>query len=644
MTATDDSLLHRFTKNHDESAFREIVCRYLDLVIATAMRKANGDRMLAEDISQVVFADLARQARTLPSGVMLGGWLHRHTWFITAKTVRGENRRRHRETAAASMNATQTEESPPVSPMAVLLDDGMMALSDSDRQALTMRYLEGRDLKSIGSSLGISDDTAQKRVVRAVDRLKHWLASRGVPAAGAAAIFAAITNPSSAQAATPALVDEVSRRALTLCRAGATGWSGTMAGKLTLLAGAAVAAGLPFYVLGRTTAPSVVAATAAAIRPSSPTPPGATVPVATVVPQNPASAAAGNIADQLIGLTRYAVPDSDGMMEAMRLIRALDPASLPDLARQIASRPIDWRLRGAASTLVLSEWARTAPADAMAMAEGEDTQALVLQHWLRRDKTAALTWLEKQFAAGGTTKATNLMLRCAAEQLAGRQDLTGALALVARLASPENAGPTYNDITRLLTTQEDRIRVYDAISALPDAATRNMALRGFIGSWANAAKDDAREWIESRPPAGRDQLTAAYGSVWMWVDPESTADWWLDLSGDKPAALRGILEHWRADQIDLAGVWLSDRSMGPGADQGVAAFAAQAFIQDPEGALQWSGVITEAPLRDLTAAELYRKWLAIDAPGARRFLSNARMSEKLRAVLTPLAAEQNHSP
>ena len=49
----------------------------------------NGDTHLAEDVTQTVFADLAKLAPTLSSDVMLGGWLHRHACFVAGKILRG---------------------------------------------------------------------------------------------------------------------------------------------------------------------------------------------------------------------------------------------------------------------------------------------------------------------------------------------------------------------------------------------------------------------------------------------------------------------------------------------------------------------------------------------------------------------------
>src|ERR1043166_2162481 len=84
MTETQ-ALLAQFARDGSESAFRELVFRYINLVYSTALRLTGGDTHRAEDITQVVFADLAQKARGLPEDVMLGGWLHQHTRFVGPK-------------------------------------------------------------------------------------------------------------------------------------------------------------------------------------------------------------------------------------------------------------------------------------------------------------------------------------------------------------------------------------------------------------------------------------------------------------------------------------------------------------------------------------------------------------------------------
>src|SRR5664280_494645 len=100
-------LLAEYVQSGSEPAFRELVARYLDLVYSVALRLVEGDTHRAEDVAQTVFADLARQARTLSPDVMLGGWLHRHTCFVAVNTMRGERRRQSRERQAVEMNALQ---------------------------------------------------------------------------------------------------------------------------------------------------------------------------------------------------------------------------------------------------------------------------------------------------------------------------------------------------------------------------------------------------------------------------------------------------------------------------------------------------------------------------------------------------------
>src|SRR5437899_8733385 len=115
-------LLAEYVNAGSEEAFRELVGRYVSLVYSAAVRQVNNDTHLAEDVTQTVFADLARMARTLSPNVMLGGWLHRHTCFVASKTMRGERRRQLREQQAVEMNSTQDRSGDELASVAPILD------------------------------------------------------------------------------------------------------------------------------------------------------------------------------------------------------------------------------------------------------------------------------------------------------------------------------------------------------------------------------------------------------------------------------------------------------------------------------------------------------------------------------------------
>jgi RNA polymerase sigma factor (sigma-70 family) len=178
MSDTDLELLARYTNHNAEDAFSEIVRRHVNLVYSTALRHLRSPE-LAEEVSQSVFTQLVRDACRLAPDTILAAWLYKVTHGTALNVVRREARRRLREQIASEMTAMNapTTDWTQIEPF---LDEAMHALSDTDRGAVLLRYFENKSLREVGEALGTSDDTAQKRVGRAVDRLREFLAKRGV--------------------------------------------------------------------------------------------------------------------------------------------------------------------------------------------------------------------------------------------------------------------------------------------------------------------------------------------------------------------------------------------------------------------------------------------------------------------------------
>ena len=184
-------LLSQYVKDGSEDAFGELVKRYIDLVYSAAVRLLNNDTHLAQDVTQTVFLDLARQARTLSSEVMLGGWLHRHTCFVASKTLRSQRRRKLREQHAVEMN-TIHDTGAEFASVAPILDDAINQLGAEDRAAILARFFEQRDFRGVGDALGSTEEAARKRVNRALEKLHLLLKQRGVslPVAALGSILA----------------------------------------------------------------------------------------------------------------------------------------------------------------------------------------------------------------------------------------------------------------------------------------------------------------------------------------------------------------------------------------------------------------------------------------------------------------------
>src|SRR5215510_2369770 len=227
-------LLAEFVKSRSETAFRELVACYLNLVYSTAFRLVGGDAHRAQDVSQSVFEHLARKAHTLKSDSALGGWLHRDTCHVAATVMRSERRRRQRELQAAIMNSITDHSEANLAALTPILDDAINQLGDSDRTAIVLRFYEQRDLRSVGEALGSSENAAQKRITRALDALRMLLKQRGVVLSATA--LGSILASEAVTAAPAAMISAVSASALA---ASAKGGSSTVA-LLKLMAAAKI--------------------------------------------------------------------------------------------------------------------------------------------------------------------------------------------------------------------------------------------------------------------------------------------------------------------------------------------------------------------------------------------------------------------
>lgn len=204
---TDHELLAEHGSGASAEAFTELVRRHLPLVLSTARRRLAAPDQ-ADDVAQQVFTLLARKARSLPSDVILSGWLYRTTCLVAGDQNRSDHRRLQREhQSVTAMNDAQSQSDSTWREIQPLLDEAMTCLTERDRDAVVLRYFEDRSLKEVGDAMGISPDAAQKRLSRSLERLRESLARKHrviSPAALAAAITAGAIQitPTSTQAAT----------------------------------------------------------------------------------------------------------------------------------------------------------------------------------------------------------------------------------------------------------------------------------------------------------------------------------------------------------------------------------------------------------------------------------------------------------
>jgi RNA polymerase sigma factor (sigma-70 family) len=250
MSDTDMELLARYTRQHAEDAFAELVRRHLDLVHSAALRQVCSPQ-LAEEVAQATFLKLARHASQFPPNTVVTAWLYQVTRREAIDVVRRESRRQLREQIATEMNAMNATAAD-WTHIGPLLDEAMHALDDTDRTAVLLRYFENKSLREVGATLGTSENAAQKRLGRAVERLREFFAKRGVTVGGSGLVV--VISANAVQAAPAGLSASIAAAVagITIATAGTATiitMSWLNAKSAAAIIGAAVLAGTGTYVV-----------------------------------------------------------------------------------------------------------------------------------------------------------------------------------------------------------------------------------------------------------------------------------------------------------------------------------------------------------------------------------------------------------
>lgn len=267
----DFVLLSRYVETGCQESFQEIVTRHSGWVFSLSLRAVR-DRHLAEDVTQAVFIVLARKARTIREGTPLSGWLFKVSRFAVSDALKRRTRIKNRENRFAEFfKATSNFSGGPIDGdnladgISETLDEAVACLSDSDRQAILLRFYEHKSLAEIGVILDISEEAAKKRVARAIERLRKYFSTRGIMASFALMLLllsrhsaeAAGGVPYISAAAAPAIANTIAEGALKLmAHANARLLGAILAGSIALMIAVPTLGGALVRTIVATTAPA----------------------------------------------------------------------------------------------------------------------------------------------------------------------------------------------------------------------------------------------------------------------------------------------------------------------------------------------------------------------------------------------------
>jgi len=489
----DDQLLRRYALAGDEAAFTELVHRYVDLVYSAALRLLNGDAHLAQDVSQRVFTDLSRKAWKLSGRATLSGWLHTSARYAAAKIRRTEGRRRAREQEAYIMQDHSTTPEIPWEQLRPLLDEAVGRLRERDRDAVVLRYFQGKSHREVGAALGVNEDAARKRVERALEILRTHFARQGVTIS--AALLVAAIGANSVQAAPTGLAATLSGAVA------ATGQAGVISTFLKTL------------YMTTTTKTSLMAAVFLA---------------AAAIPLFFQHREIAQLREQLAGLQRSGARSGRGQNPAISQAAAAPRRLTPEeiLAKITALKKQGWNWEKEWQTFVDS----LNPADIAVVAAGLNQQLPnpeqrlsflkpLLALWAKSDPSAALAYIDESQPGGLRDVEVEALLAGWTEQ------------------DPEAAAAWWRQLPDSRLRTDSAKTVIDALAGKNPAAAYEFAIGASAKLQSALIPDVFASWARTDPAAAvaqatqmepsdlRGQAFYSVAKVWAENDPQAAQAW-----------------------------------------------------------------------------------------------------------------------
>ena len=654
-------LLSRYAKTGEEEAFRQIVEGQLGIVYSAALRKLNGDQHAARDVAQVVFSDLARRAKFLPANIVLGGWLYRRACLKAAEFVRAESRRRAREKTAADMNALNISDESVWREVAPVIDQAMQQLSETDRDALVLRFFQNASLGAVGDALRISEDAAQKRIARALDKLRALLSRQGITCTAAALVPALSVN--AASKAPAGLAASLSTSALASAAAGQSFGSifltiAIMKAKTLIISALVVGASTALLLQQRQIAnlrEQMGAAMASSRQPDSaaqasqaPLAQTARATSETALANTPATSTVSDVlarARQMIGgKVGLRTREYSRLMDTLR---QLPPGEIPAALRAVMQLSDSDQRRWLSEGLV-SIWAETdgrAATDWLLKNLPVDSQRRrlpeVVANWADQDPSAALNWL-REFNSN-QDYGPNLpsgFRQALFEELAqgiSIEHFDQAIALWKSLSNEGEKSAVFRGMLGHTGSETGRQRIADFLADLPDSKSKRDAQYLFASTFAMTDIGGATKYVEGfADPRERASLAASVGGQWMESEPDAAVSWWLKQATEQTRGqiMEAIAMSWATQHPTTTAEWLNQAQPGADRDRAVSAFAMGIANRYPEKALEWAESISDQETREHGVARAFRIWQQQDAAAAQRYLSSAGWSperiEKLK--------------
>jgi RNA polymerase sigma factor (sigma-70 family) len=229
---SDRELLHRFSADHDEIAFKAILRRHGPMVLRICQRLLD-KREDAEDVFQATFLVLSRRSTALRWRESIGAWLYAVAHRLAQETRRKQFGRVVREARARPRSVEDPLSEVSGRELVAILDEELANLPERYRAPLLL-HLDGTGADEAARRLGCSPSTLKRRLRRARELLQSRLARKGFALSAA---LSAMLLCNTARAVLPPSLVGATAQAASLLAAGETLTAGLISAQALALAG-----------------------------------------------------------------------------------------------------------------------------------------------------------------------------------------------------------------------------------------------------------------------------------------------------------------------------------------------------------------------------------------------------------------------
>ncbi len=568
----DLELLRKFVRTGDETAFARIMEEQSGLVFHTALRRLNGDYALAQDATQTVFVDLVKKAESLPTDTILAGWLHRQTIYVTSKQVRTEDRRRVREQTVGE-DGDQVEEPGHLwREIKSLVDRAINQLGETEQNLVLLRYWNGMGLREAGKAIGLSENAAQKRLARAVEKLRSSLSRYGIT--GSVATLTLALSENAMATVPPSVISSVSGVALAAKASGSSSFVGALnpldwliglkakpviATALSLMA---ISLGTTGFVAGRTAAQRHHTAThwqGAVDQAAADIATKADSPVARIESPNTVDSSSTNeppgirapltvreIVQQAAVNFRTRIASHNARALAYINLSKLSPEQVDEAIRELEQYRGESKVFDGIGPILTGLLARRDPSGAYEFActnfNGHARGLAVvnvIRAWGKKNPPEAWKWYHDVTASGELpirqdtwrSAANNIFTEwTSADPVAAFSQLEG-LSVTAERA-------VLSGIADAALGSPRRGEILELISQMPDERLKRRVAQDLAGDWGRLNPHEASAWaatLKFEDPTAHLEVLGEVAEEWFVNDPHEAAKWLL---ANTPAPLK----------------------------------------------------------------------------------------------------------